>query len=211
MKKKLKIISGLLLVLILLWFSFDLRPLDAFNATQKPEKFDVKNYVNAFWTDSLPVSVAKATEIGDFYRDVENNSLAALKKSGRKLGISKTYYCFLKGNGIVESIENEYVIVSTVQQQKIRIATDFIYGNAVRDGSGKVDINTFLNMTDFNNVSVAINKLVKEKVVIPFKKKVQLGQQIIFTGAMELHSDKINVSEAILIPVSVQLSNGKSK
>lgn len=210
MKKKLKISFGLVLVLALIWFSLDVQQLDKHKAAQTPNKFEINAYVNAFWTDSLPLTIAQAPNISEFLTAVQENQTSALEKYGRKLGISKTYYCFVKGVGVVESIENEYVNVAVHPNHKIKIAIDFIYGNAVRDGSGKVNINTFLNMTDFNNVSVAINKLIKQKVVMPFKNDVKVGQEIKFAGAMELNAAKLNLSESIIIPVLAQTNGAKN-
>lgn len=116
----------------------------------------------------------------------------------------------LKGKGTIDKVEDEYLLVGIGDQTKIEIATDFIFGNAVRDGSGKVNINEFLNMTDFNKVSVEIDKLVKEKVVSRLKKTAQAGMEIEFAGAMELNNENPDVSSIRIIPVSVKLSDGKS-
>ena len=99
----------------------------------------------------------------------------------------------------------------SMNNTKIHVATDFIFGNAVRDGSGQVDINTFLNMTDFNNVSVAINKLVKGKVVSRLKKAAAPGKQIEFTGAAEIREDQINLDSLRVIPVQAIVSDGKTE
>ena len=62
-------------------------------------------------------------------------------------------------------------------------------------------------MTDFNSVSIALNKLVKEKVVVRLKKSVKTGMRIEFTGAAEINEDKIDLTLIRLIPVAVKLSD----
>ena len=103
------------------------------------------------------------------------------------------------------------MVITVGDKTKIKIATDFIYGNAVRDGSGKVNIDDFLNMTDFNAVSVAINKLVKEKVVSKLKKSAAAGKILEFAGAFEVGEENPDLSALLILPVSVKLSDGKSE
>ena len=114
-----------------------------------------------------------------------------------------------KSKGTIEKVDSEFLVLALEGNTKIKIATDFIFGNAVRDGSGKVNINYFLNMTDFNNVSVAINKLVKEKVVSRLRKSAEVGQVLEYAGAFEINEENIDLSNLSIIPVSAKISDGK--
>jgi predicted lipoprotein len=98
--------------------------------------------------------------------------------------------------------------VAVDEKTKIQVATDFIFGNAIRDGSGIVNINEFLNMTDFNNVSVAINKMVKEKVVSRLKKSAKPGMILEFVGATEMNEENMDLNNIRGIPVSAKLNDG---
>jgi predicted lipoprotein len=117
----------------------------------------------------------------------------------------------VKGKGMIEKVEDEFLVLALGENTKVQIATDFIYGNSVRDGSGKVNIDDFLNMTDFNAVSVAINKLVKDRVVSRLRKSAAVGQWLEFTGAMELSEENIDLTAISMIPVSVKLSDAKQE
>ena len=64
-------------------------------------------------------------------------------------------------------------------------------------------------MTDFNAVSVAINKLVKENVVARLRKFAAAGKWLEFTGAFEISEENIDLSNLLILPVSVKLSDGK--
>ena len=211
MNRTVKISLSSIAVLLLIWFSLDIQSLEKRNSTLKPETFNATEYASIFWNDSLPIAIATSPNATDFYKFMKDNPKKAFQLYGKKLGISKTYYFLIKGKGVVEKIEEEYLVLSIDNQIKVKIATDFIYGNAVRDGSGKVNINHFINMTDFNSVSVAINKLVKSKVVESLKEKAIVGQQLEFAGALELNSENINLSDLLIIPVSITYSDGKSE
>lgn len=209
MSKILKYTIGILAMILIIYFSLDIQNLDKHKAESQPASFNATDYAAKFWNDGLPVSIDNAPQLLDLLKLLNANPESAFEKYGKKLGISKTRYFMISGKGRIEKVEDEFLIIAPDENTKIKIATDFIYGNAVRDGSGKVNIDDFLNMTDFNAVSVAINKLVKDKVVFRLKKSAAVGQWLEFTGAMELSEENIDLTDISLIPVSVKLSDAK--
>lgn len=198
-----------LAVLLVIGLSLDIKNLEKYKSTLKPISFDAATYAENFWNDSLPVAVANALQINELIQLLNENPEQAFEQYGHKLGISKTWYFMVKGSGTIEKVEDEFLVVGADSPAEVKIKTDFIYGNAVREGSGKVNINHFVNMTDFNNVSVAINKWVKEKVTARLKKSAKVGQQLEYTGAMEIKEENSNLSDFSIIPVSVKLTNGE--
>jgi predicted lipoprotein len=88
-------------------------------------------------------------------------------------------------------------------KQNITIATEYIFGNAVRDATGMININEFNNTMDFNNVSAEINKIIREKVLPSFKANIQNGDRIEFVGAIELNKEHLDLSNIEVIPVRV--------
>lgn len=211
MNKIVKYILGFLGTLLVIYLSLNIQNLKDYKAKNNTKSFDATEYANDFWENSLPQSIESAPEISVLFKNLRENPLKAFEEYGHKLGISSTWYLMLKGKGIIQSVENEYIVVSVDKNTKIRIATDFIFGNAVRDGSGKVDINEFLNMTDFNNVSVIINKMVKEKIVTPLKKSAAPGKEIDFAGAAEIQEEQINLDSLRIIPVMANIFDGTTK
>ena len=209
MSKLVKYIILVSAVLLLIWFSLDIQNLEKYKDSLEPVSFNASSYAEKFWDDSLPGAINDAPFITDVFQLLDENPEGAFEKYGRKLGISKTYYFMLKGSGEIEKVEDESLILAFDDQTKVKILTDFIYGNALRDGSGKVNINDFINMTDFNSVSVAINKLAKEKVAARLKRSAAVGQQLEFAGAVEISEDNIDLNKISIIPVSVKLIDGK--
>lgn len=211
MRKIWKYCIVIVIIILVIWFSLDIQNLDKHRAGNAKQAFNAAEYAVRFWNDSLPESVSNAPLVSDLLKLLNDNPDEAFSKYGRKLGISNTYYFMLKGKGNISKVEDEFLLIRPDDHYKIEIATDFIFGNAVRDGSGKVYINDFLNMTDFNNVSVEIDKLVKEKVVSRLKNNVKVGMEIEFAGAMELNRENPDLMSIRIIPVSAKLSDGKSK
>ena len=87
----------------------------------------------------------------------------------------------------------------------VRLATEFIYGNAIRDASGLVDIKDFPNTMDLNNISEELNKMVRKTVLPPFKAAVKKGDKVIVTGSIEIHKEHIKWNELEIIPVQLQI------
>ncbi len=211
MSKSLKYIIGITAAVLLCYLSLDIRDLEKYRATTGPVVKNATDYATEFWNNTLPLCITSATELGSLLELLNDSPESAFQKYGRKLGISGTYYFMVRDKGIIDRIEAEYIVVNLDDQKKIKIAIDFIFGNAVRDGSGKVNINDFTNMTDFNDVSVAINKLVKENVVKPLRDSAMTGRTLEFAGAMEISEGNVDLSEVVLIPVSIKFSDGKTE
>lgn len=211
MKKSIKYSSWTLVVLLILFLSLDIRKLDEVKANSKAEVFSATAYAHDFFENLIPAEIAEAPEIMPLIEMLQNEPQQAFEKYGKKLGISKTWYFLAKGEGVIESVEEENLRVNIDQRFQTRIATSFIFGNAVRDGSGAVDIDEFLNMTDFNNVSIEINNLIKNKVVSVLNKNSKPGMKLQFMGAFEIKEDDIDVQSIRIIPVSVKLSDGNTE
>jgi predicted lipoprotein len=208
MNKIIKYSIGVLAIVVVGYFSLDIQNLDEYKAANANIKFDATEFARQFWENQLADCINSAPEANVVVQQLEQNPEVAFEKYAHKLGISKTYYLILKGSGVIESVDEEFLLVRIDENTQIQVATDFIFGNAIRDGSGKVDINQFVNMTDFNNVSVALNKLAKEKVVARLKKSAKVGMRLEFTGAAELNENNIDVNNIRIIPITAKITDG---
>ena len=206
MKKSIKYSFGILAALLVLFLSLDIQKLDDYKAADTTVHFSAKEYAAEFWENKLPAAINRAPSYLPLIDLLQKDFEAAVRDFGQKLGISKTWHFMAKGEGVVEAVEEENLLVA-VNDVHTRIATTFIFGNTIRDGSGAVDIDEFLNMTDFNNVSIEINNLVKNNVVPHLNKNVKPGMKLQFAGAFEIKEDDIDVQSIRIIPASVKLSN----
>lgn len=205
MNKPIKYSLWFLAILLILFLSLDIRKLNEYKAADTTVTFDAVKYARDAWNNELPLAVKDAPEIDPLIDMLKNEPQKALEEYGRKLGISKTYYFLTRGKATVGAVEDEFIWVNTGPEKQVKIATAFIFGNAVRDGSGVVDIDEFVNMTDFNNVSVVLNKIIREEVAAKLKSKVKPGMKVDFAGAFEIKEDEINTDSIRIIPVSAKL------
>lgn len=59
---------------------------------------------------------------------------------------------------------------------------------------------------DFNNVSAELNKIIREKVLPPFKQQAKKGNTVEFSGAVELNKEHLKLSDIEVIPVETKIS-----
>lgn len=196
------LIPGFFLIVFL---SVDIQKLDVYKSNHTNTSFNAAEYAANIWNGPLQ-SATHYSDIEFIINLLKTDPQKAFEAYSHKLGISKTHYFMVKGTGIIESIEEEWIVVLSENQLRTRIATDFIFGNAVRDGSGLVNIDDFVNMTDFNNVSLELNKLVKEKIVGPLKKNAQPGKKISFSGAFEMNEENPDPEKILIIPVTASIN-----
>ena len=166
--------------------------------------FDAAGYARDFWEKKLTPGLSKAVELNALTALLKTDKEKAFSEHSHALGIGNIRYFLVKGEGVVSEV-NENEVKVAVGENEVRIATEYIFGNAVRDASGAIDINAFTNSMDFNNVSAEINKLIREKVVPPFKSKVKKGDRVAFHGAIELNREHLQVKDIEIIPVSLQI------
>lgn len=208
MNRSIKTILGIVALLLLLFLSLDIRKLDDFLAGQPVASFDATAYAREVWVQDIPGIARQAPEIETIIGMLKTDPESAFREMGRQLGISTTWYFMGKGRGVIDSVGEENLYVTLDSGDRVAVATGFIFGNTVRDGSGAVDIDDFVNMTDFNNVSVALNRLVKEEVVPDLLRWAVPGKEIAFAGAFEISKEEIDVTSIRIIPVSAELING---
>jgi predicted lipoprotein len=206
MKKWLKYVFGIVVLLVLGVNSIYFRKLDEMKSASS--KFDAKAYARKYFNDRLMPSLSNGVDINQLMGMLQNNREQTFDKYAHALGIGNIRYFLITGQGRVTSVnENDVSVLTTADsnQKSLRIATEFVFGNAIRDASGKIDINEFANTMDFNTVSSEINKIVRTEVLPPFKERVKNGDSIQFAGAIELNKVHLNVEDIEVIPVQLKI------
>lgn len=203
--KLLRIISIPVLLLLIVLFSVRIGKKEDL---ARSSSFDAVTFAQDLWDKQLPSCILNAPVDEEVIAMLHQNVPEAFRKYGRKVGISKTAYILMKGKGTLIRKHEEHLTVVNDARDTLLIATAFIFGNAVRDGSGLVDVSDFVNMTAFNDVSVALNKLVRAKLIpVLSADDVKIGKSIVYAGVTELREDKPVPSVIPLIPVQATIQN----
>jgi predicted lipoprotein len=165
--------------------------------------FDPISYARNYMDKSLLPASEKAPDIDALIAQVKSNPGKAFKAYAHTLNIGNTRFFMVKGEGTITNIDESDVYLTTTGKQNIKIATEYIFGNALRDAPGIITVNDFTNSMDLNNVSAEVNKLVRSEVLPPFKSKAKKGDNINFAGAFELNQEHLNLNNIEIIPVNL--------
>ena len=169
----------------------------------KSAEFEPIAFVEGFWNQQLLPSVSKAVEVSKLIAEIKQDRQAARDAHGRSLGLSDTYFYFLSGTGRVVSVEKNTVGLSIDDdstQVQVLLETGLLFGNAVRDGTGLLDVNDFANSQEFNAISTEINRRIETDVLPELRRKATIGSTIRFAGCAQITNEETDLSPLRVVP-----------
>lgn len=207
-KKKWKYIVLIAILTFLLHNSFYFQNLEKKRAVEANKKFDAEQYAKNFW-DELSKKIAQAADAKQFLTLFRLEPNKAIEKYSTKTKhVSSTHFFLLQGDAKVISAGEEGMLIcltKTEANPEILIATDLIFGTAVRNASGLVESDDFPDSMDYNKVSEEINKIVMNEVIPSFRNKVKEGLTVHFVGAAEVFESDPQISPLRVIPIKLEL------
>ena len=201
-----KIIKYSVIVLLIGFVAYNsvyFKSLSKLKAEAEAKNFDATKYAEDYLNKELPALFNKVPDVDTLMNLLKAEPKKAFKLYSNAMAIGNVKFFMTKGTGMVNSISDNEITLVTIGKQNLTVATEFIFGNALRDASGIIKVEDFTNSADLNNVSAEINKLVRQKVLPPFKSKVKLGDKVTFIGAFELNQEHINLKNIEIVPVKI--------
>ena len=206
MKKNLKNAGLLLLIIFVGYQSVYFKSLK--DLTVKGDGVNAVAYAGQFFqTQLLPLSDS-AIGLSDLMTLLKANKEEAFTRYGHSLSIGSIQYFLVKGEGVITAVDSNTVAVKMADDAvsvRPKIATELVFGNALRDASGKIALTDFSNLSDVNNISMELNKIVRATVLPPFREKVQAGSQVRFYGAVELNKERLNLEAIEITPIQLEI------
>ncbi|OCX54396.1 hypothetical protein BEL04_09095 [Mucilaginibacter sp. PPCGB 2223] len=203
MKKVYKYGIWVVIIAFTLYNSVYFRKLSEMKAPAKT--FNAASYAQDMLNNKLPAVTEKAITIDELFTQIKSQPNEAFSAYGHALTIGSIRFFMVKGAGEVDAIDESDVKLVTTGHNNVYIATEFVFGNAIRDASGLINLNDFSNTVDLSNISSEVNKIIRAKVIPPFKAVVKKGSKVEFTGAIELNQARLNVEDPEVIPVTLKV------
>lgn len=206
MKKLIKYILLAFVIILLGYNSVYVKKLSEVLKGEKQE-FEAASFTKKIWDEKMPAKITSAVDLSILIKEVEADKEVALKKYTNALAIGNYRYALIKTQAVVTEVKDDEVKLQIVNGNNFlnaTLTTEYVYGNAVRDASGLIDIKDFPNTSNLNAVSEEMNKLVRTTIVPAFKKSVKKGDKITVTAALELNKEHLKWNDIELIPVSIQ-------
>lgn len=207
MKARPVFIALAVIAVALLWRFplFRIVPLKTAKA-QQVAAFDAEAFAREFWEAKLLPATARAVELNALLAALAQDPMAARQRYGRALGLSSTTAIFVQGAGRVSAIEDDGVRVAlngAPAGREVSLLTGLVFGNAVRDGTGLLDVSAYADSQDFNKLSTALNGIVETRVAPALREQAKVGREIRFAGCLELEEDAA-LDHLRIVPVKVE-------
>jgi predicted lipoprotein len=207
-----KYIKCLLLLIVIAFLAYKSVYFKKLSEVKKiaTEKFDAVAYTKKLWDEKLPAQLDSAVELAALIKAITADPNAAFETYTNAMAVGNYRYAMVKTDAEVLQVNDDDVLIQLPFADsllKIKVATEFVYGNAIRDASRLLQVKDFPNTTDLSNISEELNKTVRTVVLIPFKKAVKKGDKVTVIGAIEINKAHINWTEPEIIPVRLQIKN----
>lgn len=202
MKKGFKYIGTAVVIVIALYHSVYFQPLDEKLAAGKEMVFKANDFVDEIWDEGLKNAYNSAIEFSELFDQLRRDPELAFRDHANALAVGNIGYFRVKGEGVVREINTNNVIL-VIGSQEIEVETEFIFGNAVRDASGLIKVNDFERISDLNSISEAINDKIRREILPAFRGNVEVGDRVIFEGAMELNQAHLDLHLPEIIPINL--------
>lgn len=174
------------------------------------EKFDAAAFTKKLWEEKLPDKLDSAIELTALIKAINTGPDEAFEKYTNAMAVGNYRYAMVKADAEVLQVNEDDALIELPFADsllKIKVATEFVYGNAIRDASNLLQVKDFPITTDLNSISEELNKMVRTVVLTAFKKTIKKGDKVTVTGAIEINKAHINFSEPEMIPVRLQIKN----
>jgi predicted lipoprotein len=202
---------GVVISALLIFFYFvplfHIKPLQDVQEENQQAVFDAKAYVQNFWVNELIPHTENATDADQLWLDLIADASKASETHGKRLGLSSNVFFFIKGEGeITSNTDGEIHITSEGDEHPgYIIEIGPVFSNALRDGSGLLDIASFSNTQEFNSVSSELNLKVETDVFPRLSSdKLPEGTKVRFAGGVEIFDSGSTPETLYLIPVLVE-------
>jgi len=211
-RKGTRFVIGLAALLVIAGFCwifppFHLRSLAQVRAAKASLQFNAPDFVDKFWNEQLLKSLDRAAEAGKVLAAIAAGPQKAREQFGRSVGISSSYYFFLRGSGRVVSVNDTGIGLSLKTEGHdvdVLVPLGLVFGNAVRDGTGLLDSSTFPNSQEFNDISAALNHIVETQVLPELQRLAAPGKRVQFAGCVEVSDEDRDLKPLKLVPISMQ-------
>lgn len=175
---------------------------------EKQQSFDAVAFAKKLWDQQLPAKMDSAVRLTDFMQAVSANQQTAFTKYTNALGIGNYRYALIRVEGQVSKVNEDDLVLQISAGDSsltVTLATEYIYGNAIRDASGLVDVKDFPNSAELNSISEELNKTVRTTLLPAFRQQVKTGDKVAIVAAVEFNQEHVKWNQMELLPVRLQI------
>src|SRR5690606_659052 len=195
-----------LIGIFLLYHSFYVVSLDA--RARDTADGDIAQLTEEYFSQKMPYVLENAPAPCALLSELSKQDGDDWAVYGKQTNIGNRYYFLVRGEGVIEEIERDFISVAFGEGEEVcllRISTVYIFGNEIRDASGKLLLQDVGELSTFNAISESLNKKVRDEMVPDFLKQAQVGKKVQVGGAFALNR-RIGVTDDLeVMPIQLQI------
>lgn len=186
---------------------FHIRSLKTVRAAQEGAECNPANFAGKFWNEKLLPAISQAADAAKVLDAIGAGPQKVREQFGRTVGVSSSYFYFLRGSGRVVSADADTIGLSLNADgtnAQVVVPLGPVFGNAVRDGTGLLDSTAYPNSQQFNDISAALNSLVETNVLPQFQRIATPFRRVQFAGCVEVSDEETDLKPLKLVPIVVK-------
>lgn len=168
--------------------------------------FEAAVFAENFWRDKLMPALGRATALPDVLAAGRRDPAEARQRYATQVGIGSTAYYCVRGAGRILSVEKGRALIAVEggDDAVIALRVGPIFGNALRDGTGLLNVNAFPGLAEFNAVAAELNRLAETRVLEAVRAGLVSGARVTFAGCAEA-PESVEAGAPWLVVVPAQL------
>lgn len=174
--------------------------------------FDAARVARKVWVERILPATTSATELAVLLRALREDPAAAAKRYSHQVGLGGAAYYFVRGSGLIVANERNRIVVEIAidgaASARVVLRVGPLFGSVVRDGVGRLNVNEFPGLNEFNALAAEINAIVESEVLAALRARATPGARITFAAcgeAPESPADGAAPGMLALVPTRAEL------
>jgi predicted lipoprotein len=205
MKRYIPTLAVLAMVAFTGYHSVYFRKLSTMKSAQ-PGSFDAEAFAERCWSGAVSAAADSAVDLGRLIAETASGGAEVLERRTHALAIGNYRYAMIRVEGIVKQMDATEIVLSMPHADSsigLRVALEYIYGNAIRDASASVQVRDLPNSSDLSAIAEALNRIARKRVVSAIPQDLRAGDLLQVTGAVELHRTHLRWQGLEIHPVRI--------
>lgn len=167
--------------------------------------FDAAAAAEKIWTGTLLPAARAAAPLAPVLAAMQHDAAAAAQRHAHRVGLGRSAYYFGRGTGRVVAVEGSRMAIAVDgAEAEVELRHGPLFGNAVRDGTGLLNVNAFPGLQEYNALAAELNRLVEARVFPALRELAQPGQRLVFAGVAEAPESAAAGPALTVVPLHVE-------
>ena len=186
---------------------FHIVSLKTARAKKAATTFNPAAFADTFWNKKLLPALPGAVNAQTLLAAIQADPATAKTNYSHSIGIGGSYYYFLSGTGQVTAVSDDEVSLALIPgstNTEVSLQASLIFGNALRDGTGLLNVNDYPDSQDFNAISEALNHLAETRVLPKLREQAKVGSKLSFSGCAEVDDESMDLKPLKVVPIQAE-------